>query len=188
MSNYLEVPIGGTKPNPLVAAVAGASLMFICLLGPSQAQGFHEIKKSPAAVYEIPIQGSKTKNYLFSPSLGGSNLVGLIDAERHAATVDPNCIEIADAATRDAIIMVRNHELGGNPNVLLSEDGILALQWQRGEYGVALLFAGDGFASISFRRPGQFYAENGLDVALSDDLPRSFNDALKTILSAARTA
>jgi hypothetical protein len=59
-------------------------------------------------------------------------------------------------------MMVRRVNLGGPPHISLSDDGILALQWQRGEYGVALLFAGDGVASISFRRPGQFYAENGI--------------------------
>jgi len=57
------------------------------------------------------------------------------------------------------------------------------LQWQRGEFGVALIFAGDGEASIAFRRPGQFYAENGIEVAISQELPSKFSEALATILS-----
>jgi hypothetical protein len=125
---------------------------------------------------------SETRNYVINPSVVDSRLAELIAAERLIAKIDNGNLAIADAATHDAMIMVRRVKLGGTPHILLSDDGILALQWQRGEYGVALLFAGDGMASISFRRPGQFYAENGIDVPIYDYLPASFNEALAAIL------
>jgi hypothetical protein len=66
---------------------------------------------------------------------------------------------------------------------MFSEDGILALQWQRGEYGVALMFAGDGVASIAIRKPGQFYAENGIDVGIDDELPVQFAEILAKMVA-----
>jgi hypothetical protein len=61
---------------------------------------------------------------------------------------------------------------------MFADDGILTLQWQRGQYGVALIFAGDGEVSIAFRKPGQLYAQNGLDIKITAGLPASFYEAL----------
>jgi hypothetical protein len=81
---------------------------------------------------------SKTGNYVSIPSIVASRLAELIAAERLIAKIDKANFAIADAATHDAMIMIRRVKLGGTPHILLSDDGILALQWQRGEYGVAL--------------------------------------------------
>jgi hypothetical protein len=110
-----------------------------------------------------------------------SELANRILAERSAAEVDPESVCVADAAMKDALATVRRANLLGKPLVMFSEDGILALQWQRGAYGAALIFAGDGVASIAFRRPGQLYAENGIEVPVDQDLPREFYDALTRI-------
>lgn len=111
-----------------------------------------------------------------------SPLAGLIAVERSVAEIEPSHLIVADAAMNDALAVVNRANLDGSPNVMFSEDGILTLQWQRGEFGVALIFAGDGTASIAFRRPGQLYAQNGIDIAVSDDLPQAFNDALASVL------
>ena len=112
-----------------------------------------------------------------------SPLSAAIVAKRKTAKVDADYIDIADAATGDALAVVARAGLSGDPRIMFSDDGILTLQWQRGEHGVALIFAGDGLASIAFRRPGQFYAENGIDVSISDELPPAFKTALATILA-----
>jgi len=114
---------------------------------------------------------------------GPSELVSKISAARAAASVDPESVEIADAATIDAIKLVERNRLPGSPRVIFSNDGILALQWQRDEYGAALMFAGDAIASIAFRKPGQFYAENGIDIGIEDDLPLRFTEALAKIVA-----
>jgi hypothetical protein len=44
-----------------------------------------------------------------------------------------------------------------------------------------LLFAGDGVASIAFRRPGHLYAENGMDADISDKLPIEFTEAINQV-------
>ena len=109
-------------------------------------------------------------------------LVAQIASERSRAHIDDECVAVADAALDDAVTLIQESNLGGAPSVIFSKDGILSLQWQKGKYGVAIIFAGDGLASIAFRRPGQFYAENGIEVAVTNDLPQSFNDALAAVL------
>ncbi len=115
--------------------------------------------------------------------LSFSPLAARISSERAIAEIDSENLRIADAATADAIKLVERAGLAGTPRVMFSDDGILTLQWQRGEYGVALVFAGDGVASIAFKKPRQLYAENGLEVSVSKDLPAQFIDALAALLT-----
>jgi hypothetical protein len=110
-------------------------------------------------------------------------LADLIKTERAHARIDDESLGVADAAAADALTMLRHVHLDGSPQVTFSDDGILGLQWQRSEHGVALIFTGGGVASIAFRRPGLFYAENGIDFEVSEDLPVEFSEALKKILS-----
>jgi hypothetical protein len=112
-----------------------------------------------------------------------SELADQILSERPNVELSGADAKLADAATKDAVKLVRRAKLGGNPRIMFSDDGILTLQWQRGEYGLALIFAGDGTASIAFRRPDQFYAENGIEIAISDDLPAAFTEAMTAILT-----
>jgi hypothetical protein len=112
-----------------------------------------------------------------------SRLIDSIIIERSVADIDAENVTVANAATSDAVAFIQDKKLSVMPHIMFSEDGILALQWQHGPYGVALVFAGNGVASISFRRPGQFYAENGIDVRISDSLPREFSDALANVLA-----
>jgi hypothetical protein len=110
-----------------------------------------------------------------------SSLAKIIIAERLRSDVDAECSAIADAAKQEAVAIVQRWNLSGDPRVMFSDDGVLTLQWQRDEYGVALIFAGDGMASIAFRRPGQLYAENGIDVAINENIPKQFADAMAAL-------
>jgi hypothetical protein len=112
-----------------------------------------------------------------------SHLAARISSERATAEIDSENLIMADGAAADAVKLVERAGLGGTPRVMFSDDGILTLQWQRGEYGVALIFAGDGAASIAFKNPGQLYAENGLEVSVSKDLPAQFNVALAALMT-----
>jgi hypothetical protein len=111
-----------------------------------------------------------------------SKLVDSIIRERSLAEIDAENIALANAATSDALTLIQNSRLNVLPRVMFSEDGVLALQWQRGEYGVALIFAGNGVASVSFHRPGQFYAENGIEVGISEGLPNQVVHALAQVV------
>jgi hypothetical protein len=126
---------------------------------------------------------STTNEAAASEATARSKLIDRIIAERSVADIEPENVTVANAATDEAVALIQGTEISVMPRVIFSEDGILALQWQRGEYGVALIFAGNGAASISFRRPGQFYAENGIEVRISDGLPKEFADGLAKVLS-----
>ena len=78
--------------------------------------------------------------------------------------------------------VVTSARLDYEPRVMISDDGILTLQWQHNELGVALLFAGDGTVSIAFRSPGRFYAEGGIEVSVDEPLPAEFHEALRRII------
>jgi hypothetical protein len=110
-------------------------------------------------------------------------LVSLIAEERRVAQVDDENLEAANDATTDATTLALISKFSELPRVMFSDDGILTLQWQRGEFGAALIFAGDGMVSIALKRPGQFYAENGMDVAISEELPGEFYAVLATMSS-----
>ncbi len=78
--------------------------------------------------------------------------------------------------------MVERAKLNGQPLVMFADDGILTLQWQRGDHGLALIFAGDGEVSIAFKKPRQLYAQNGIEVKITEELPASFHYAMARIL------
>ena len=110
-------------------------------------------------------------------------LIAQILTERAIARFEGEFGTVANAAVEDALTVVQRNDLGGTPLVMFSEDGILSLQWERDRYGVGLIFAGDRSVSVVFRRPGQFYAENGIEVPVDGDLPQSFNNTLVEIIS-----
>jgi hypothetical protein len=117
-----------------------------------------------------------------------SFLVERILAERRDANIDEESINAALAATDDALVLIKHNNLPGTPHIMYSNDGILTLQWECDEYGVALLFCGDHSVSIAFRRPGQLYAENGVEQPVTEKLLPRFYDALASTLGKSEKA
>jgi hypothetical protein len=110
-----------------------------------------------------------------------SKIVDLVIARRSAAEVEPENAGVADAAASDAVKLIERAKLNVVPKVTFSDDGLLSLQWQRGDRGVVLVLCGDGTVSIGFRRPGQYYAENGIELLVTDDLPPNYMEDLAAI-------
>lgn len=59
-----------------------------------------------------------------------------------------------------------------------SSDGILTIEWHRGDEGVALIFAGDGNAGISTRQNGGLYEDLGREIEITQKLPIEVADML----------
>jgi len=137
------------------------------------------IQAIPFAIFGINLPTAQ----VLWPEAPATDLSDLIRAERNAARIDPNFISAADAAVGDALFLVQNVSIRGTPAISLSDEGILGLQWQKDDYGAALLFAGDGVVSIALKKPSQFYAENGIDVPISSTLPAEFTSVLAKITS-----
>jgi hypothetical protein len=59
------------------------------------------------------------------------------------------------------------------PQILQDEDGIISLEWKTpARTGVVIVFnAGDDDATFSWREPGHYYSETGIEFKLSNGLP-----------------
>lgn len=84
---------------------------------------------------------------------------------------------MSDAAT----LIRRNSDLPGHPQILISDDDILTIEWHRDGQGALLLFDGDGSVTLSFRRPGAGYGENCSCFPVDGELPQAFREALARI-------
>lgn len=125
----------------------------------------------------LQVIGASPANRVAEPTLARLIRIALLTAE-----IDVEERASAAAAAEDAVVMVKRNGLSG-ARVMFSEDGILTLQWQHADRGAALVFAGDQMASIAFRHPGQLYAENGIEVGITDPLPKVFAEALSLVAS-----
>jgi len=182
---------GGLKGSVAMAPVvphhgSGALTLESCLIDTTSAVTVFTyasvVQAGSAGVCVYPLSGGTLlASVPAAPEHPG--LARAILAERSALRLDEAKDKVVDAATSDSLKIVRNADLPGHPRVMFSDDGILTLQWQRGEYGVALIFAGDGIASIAFKRPDQFYAENGVDVPVSEELPDEFWKGMAAVLA-----
>jgi hypothetical protein len=110
-----------------------------------------------------------------------SNLLSQIQAARLKAKVDPEFVRTADAAVADAANLLQANSFSHPPKLSISDEGILALQWQQDQQGVLLMLAGDGEASIAFWKPGQLYAENGVESPVTEKLPAIFYETLAAV-------
>jgi hypothetical protein len=107
-----------------------------------------------------------------------NDLVGKIMIERGSLRVERGHEKIADLSADDALQMVRHLRLTGNPRVMQSSDCIMTLEWYGEKEGVALIFAGDGMASISIRRSEGLYEDYGREVGVKESLPSEVVDVL----------
>jgi hypothetical protein len=68
---------------------------------------------------------------------------------------------------------------------MISDDGIVMLQWRSADRGVLLIFTADGTASYSIKRAGGLYSTNREEFPLSDDLPVTVRSEIDTIVASA---
>ena len=100
------------------------------------------------------------------------------------SVVDHEYLEKARAAKDQAAFVVRRDRLTGNPRVMMSDDGVLTLQWRNGTNGAALIFSGDGTVSFAVKNAQQMYSDSSLDDApLDASLPEEFRAALKALVA-----
>jgi hypothetical protein len=112
-----------------------------------------------------------------------SRLAEEIAAVHKATDLDEEAAETARSVVGDARRFVAAHLPHAEPRVLLSDDGVLTLQWRKDDRGLIMIFSGDGTATFSIREPGGFYSTNGIEFHLSEGLPvavTEFTDSLKS--------
>jgi hypothetical protein len=138
------------------------------------------------------VSGSSSKAARFDPSAtirrASDSSDFLVTIETIQSAIDPQVIEAeyienAKAAARQAIDFVRQKKIAGKPRVMMSDDGVLTLQWRGQALGAALIFAGDNTVSVALKNAQQIYSDSLLDdVPLDDALPAEFVSALEAII------
>ena len=107
-----------------------------------------------------------------------NDLIGRIMIERGSVEIELGYDQVADLSTNDALEMVRHLRLTGRPRVMQSSDGLMTLEWYGEKEGAALIFGGDGMASISIRRSEGLYEDYGREVGVRESLPSEVVDML----------
>ena len=102
-----------------------------------------------------------------------------VSLERQSSPIDDDSLIYADNAVRDALQVIRRCNLSDAENVLLSEDGILSIQWRNLTSGAAMVFTGDGKIAASVATPGKLYSQKPLQFRVTDPLPQDFLKALE---------
>ena len=115
-------------------------------------------------------------------TIGSIRLEKLINEEKDASQIEDDCILYADASVRDALALIRRFNLSGAQNVVLSEDGILTIQWRKGRLGALMVFTGDGNVAISTAAPGKLYSQSPTQFPITD-VPLGFLLVLKQLLA-----
>lgn len=117
------------------------------------------------------------------PSISGQAVALFVKTVRGEAQLDDDAVGMADAAVSEATAFVAREDLPLPTRAMFSEEGLLTLQWRGKDRGIAIFFAGDGNATLSFKGPGYGYAQVGFDVPIGDRLPSNFWTQLSKVIS-----
>lgn len=97
--------------------------------------------------------------------------------------LDEEAQPVARQALADATALVPTFP-DFSPSVLLSDDGIVTLQWRAStDRGVALVFAGDGTATYAAKTQGGSYAGNNKEFVIAGGLPDEARSAIETLIT-----
>jgi hypothetical protein len=107
-----------------------------------------------------------------------SVLANRIRAVYVSTTLDEDALEAARRAVNDAIAFVDFNLPKGKPLVMLSDDGVLTLQWRLGGRGVIIVFTGDGTGTYSIKEPGGYYAVGAKEFNLVEGLDEQVRTAI----------
>jgi hypothetical protein len=106
-----------------------------------------------------------------------------IETAYRLATIEEDAREIAKAAVADAKGFSVRHRFASDPIILVSDDGVLTLQWRRENRGVMVIFTGDHTATYSVKEPGGYYASNGQEFDLAGALPVDLRRAIDSLVA-----
>lgn len=76
----------------------------------------------------------------------------------------------ANRAMADAATFLDAHFFRVFPHAMLSEEGIVMLQWRSGDRGTLLMFSGDGFVTYSSHGPDRDYISNSEEFPILNGL------------------
>lgn len=112
-----------------------------------------------------------------------SPLAQMIGAVYKRTSLDEDVAKEAERAVADARAFANREIPEEKPLVMVSDDGLVMLQWRDESSGVLLIFTGDGTGSYSVKPSGGSYTANNLEFSLADGLPAIVKSEIKRITS-----
>ena len=100
------------------------------------------------------------------------------------AAIDQEYRQDAYEALDDGLRLSEALDAFGLPNVGLSADGVLTLEWTRDDRGALVAFTGGGTATFAVRSPGRFYSSLITEFLVSEGVPVHLRSALEQMTSA----
>jgi hypothetical protein len=119
------------------------------------------------------------------PEASGVSPLARMILEAHKGTsLDEDVVEEAQRAVDDACAFANREIPEQKPLVMVSDDGLVMLQWRNENSGVLLIFTGDGTGNYSIKCPGGSYTANNVEFLLADGLPAVVRSEIERIASA----
>jgi hypothetical protein len=112
-----------------------------------------------------------------------SQLAKAIRATHSRTVLDNDVVESARRAVDEACAFVERELPNYSPTVMLSDDGVVMLQWRSPDTGVLLIFTGDGTGSFSIKKPGGRYSEGTEEFSIAGAIPVDARAAIDSIVS-----
>lgn len=107
-----------------------------------------------------------------------------IKTSAHLPSIDEEHRPGALLAASQASVVLRQNKLMGEPRVMMSDDGVLTLQWRNDRVGAALIFAGDNTVSVAIKTDNQFYSDRAHDdLSIYTPLPAEFLQTIAAIVA-----
>lgn len=96
--------------------------------------------------------------------------------------LDDDSQKMAQRAISDASIVIASMEFTEMPWVGISDDGIVTVQWQRDDKGIAFFFSGDGIFDFSVKAsPTDHYSTDYVSQKVSNGVPGVFRSEVSKL-------
>jgi hypothetical protein len=95
-----------------------------------------------------------------------------------AGDLDADAAREAQAAVQEATAVLRTANFTAMPWIGISDTGLVTLQWQRDEEGVALFFSGDGVFGVSTKTGANDHYTDYRERQTADGLPTAIRSKI----------
>ncbi len=115
-------------------------------------------------------------------SIGSLKFERLVAKALNGVDIEEPYVLFAAEAISDALKMTRRYDLRDAQNIFMTEDGVLTLQWRKGDRGAAMIFTGEGKVAISTASTEKSYSQSPTSINVSDALPIAFISTLQSLV------
>lgn len=179
---WASTSVGNRSYSPLIGAANGC--LAIWHGNESSSWGQFTYTGGSICTHPIMLQSSELEELpalLFDP-VDRAATIAQIRSTLDSGKIDDEDVAAAARSVEEAIAFLRRNNLPGRPRVMMSDDGVLTLQWRNDTVGAALIFAGDGTVSVAVKNAEKSYSTSLKDLPLDAAVPVEFVDTVEAIV------